>query len=82
MSRVLALFDVDGTLTVPRKQADDAMKTFMRDLRSKVTVGIVGGSDLVKISRFAKFSQMRIPIRVLVVFKIRFILFSRNPLLA
>lgn len=50
MSRVLALFDVDGTLTVPRKQADDAMKTFMKDLRSKVTVGIVGGSDLVKIS--------------------------------
>ena len=48
--RILALFDVDGTLTVPRKRADETMKTFMSDLRSKVTVGIVGGSDLVKIS--------------------------------
>ena len=48
--RVLALFDVDGTLTVPRKEADDVMKRFMEDLRSRVTVGIVGGSDLVKIS--------------------------------
>ncbi|KAL0294446.1 UNVERIFIED_CONTAM: Phosphomannomutase [Sesamum radiatum] len=32
---VIALFDVDGTLTAPRKI---------------VTVGVVGGSDLVKIS--------------------------------
>ena len=50
MSRTLALFDVDGTLTVPRKEADDVMKAFMRALKTKVTVGIVGGSDLVKIS--------------------------------
>jgi len=50
MSRTLALFDVDGTLTVPRKEADDVMKAFMRSLKTKVTVGIVGGSDLVKIS--------------------------------
>ena len=48
--RVLALFDVDGTLTTPRKEADDVMKAFMADLRTRVTVGIVGGSDLVKIS--------------------------------
>ncbi len=50
MSRVLALFDVDGTLTEPRKKSDDVMRAFMKDLRSKVTVGIVGGSDLTKIS--------------------------------
>jgi len=46
----LALFDVDGTLTEPRKKSDDVMRAFMRDLRGKVTVGIVGGSDLTKIS--------------------------------
>lgn len=96
-SRTLALFDVDGTLTVPRQvsrddvpqmhsgvpdtttlfndtvrfwqEADETMLTFMKTLREvrtavfwpnsyvklrfvplqKVTVGIVGGSDLVKI---------------------------------
>lgn len=39
---VLALFDVDGTLTVPRKKIDDDMKSFMKDLTNYVTVGIVG----------------------------------------
>jgi len=48
-TRILALFDVDGTLTVPRKQAEPAMIHFMKELKEKVTVGIVGGSDLVKI---------------------------------
>ena len=46
----MALFDVDGTLTEPRKKSDDVMRAFMRDLRGKVTVGIIGGSDLTKIS--------------------------------
>jgi len=46
---VLALFDVDGTLTVPRKEATAEMKEFMRSLRGEVACGIVGGSDLVKI---------------------------------
>ncbi|KAK3268919.1 hypothetical protein CYMTET_22603 [Cymbomonas tetramitiformis] len=45
----IVLFDVDGTLTVPRKKADDEMLTFLQDLRKVATVGIVGGSDLVKI---------------------------------
>lgn len=45
----IALFDVDGTLTVPRKKASDEMLKFISELREKVTIGIVGGSDLGKI---------------------------------
>ena len=46
--RIIALFDVDGTLTVPRGEAESEIKIFMQDLRKKVVVGIVGGSDLIK----------------------------------
>eukprot|EP01023_Acetabularia_acetabulum_P021690 TRINITY_DN2142_c0_g2_i1.p1 TRINITY_DN2142_c0_g2~~TRINITY_DN2142_c0_g2_i1.p1 ORF type:complete len:244 (-),score=49.07 TRINITY_DN2142_c0_g2_i1:172-903(-) len=49
MGKTIALFDVDGTLTVPRKKADQEMLDFLQELRKVVTVGIVGGSDLVKI---------------------------------
>jgi phosphomannomutase len=44
----LVLFDVDGTLTVPRGEATEEMKTFLQKLKNKVAVGIIGGSDLVK----------------------------------
>ncbi|XP_020526271.1 phosphomannomutase isoform X1 [Amborella trichopoda] len=47
---VLTLFDVDGTLTLPRKEVTPKMLEFMQRLREVVTVGVVGGSDLVKIS--------------------------------
>ncbi|KAL8541222.1 hypothetical protein ACS0TY_002468 [Phlomoides rotata] len=47
---LIALFDVDGTLTAPRKVVTPKMLEFMRELRKVVTVGVVGGSDLVKIS--------------------------------
>ncbi|XP_024992589.1 phosphomannomutase [Cynara cardunculus var. scolymus] len=47
---LIALFDVDGTLTAPRKGVTPKMLKFMQDLRKVVNVGIVGGSDLVKIS--------------------------------
>eukprot|EP00052_Salpingoeca_macrocollata_P027674 m.263972 g.263972 ORF g.263972 m.263972 type:complete len:329 (+) comp22768_c1_seq1:2526-3512(+) len=47
--KILCLFDVDGTLTVPRKVIADEMYGFLQRLRSKVTLGLVGGSDLVKI---------------------------------
>ncbi|KAJ1426873.1 Phosphomannomutase [Sesbania bispinosa] len=75
---IIALFDVDGTLTAPRKQFDmvltyksdllyswitsidcsllkckvatPEMLVFMQELRKIVTVGVVGGSDLSKIS--------------------------------
>lgn len=47
-NRIIALFDVDGTLTAPREEAATEVKEFLQQLRSKVVVGIVGGSDLVK----------------------------------
>lgn len=46
--RIIALFDVDGTLTIPRGEITDSMMEFMKDLSTRVTVGIVGGSDLDK----------------------------------
>jgi phosphomannomutase len=46
--KVLVLFDVDGTLTEPREEADSNMKEFLTLLRNNVDVGIVGGSDLPK----------------------------------
>lgn len=46
--KVLVLFDVDDTLTVPRKLVTPEVKDFLLKLRTKVDVGIVGGSDLVK----------------------------------
>lgn len=46
--RILALFDVDGTLTIPRGEVTPEMMDFMLALSKKITVGIVGGSDLPK----------------------------------
>lgn len=46
--RILALFDVDGTLTIPRGVITPEMMTFLKALGEKITVGIVGGSDLPK----------------------------------
>lgn len=46
--RKLVLFDVDGTLTPARAQVSAEMKSFLEKLKQKVTLGIVGGSDLVK----------------------------------
>ncbi|CAD7697270.1 unnamed protein product [Ostreobium quekettii] len=50
MPKTIALFDVDGTLTAPRKKATPEMLAFLQELRQRVPVGIVGGSDLAKIS--------------------------------
>ncbi len=47
-SRIIALFDVDGTLTIPRGEVEPEMMAFMKSLSEKITVGIVGGSDLPK----------------------------------
>ena len=44
----MVLFDVDGTLTPARKVVSAEMLDFLKELRSKVTVGFVGGSDLKK----------------------------------
>ncbi|CCI50594.1 unnamed protein product [Albugo candida] len=47
-SRILALFDVDGTLTPARKTATNEMRERLRRLKSQITIGVVGGSDLCK----------------------------------
>ncbi|KAJ3296569.1 Phosphomannomutase [Borealophlyctis nickersoniae] len=44
----LVLFDVDGTLTPARKVISPEMKQLLADLRKRVVVGFVGGSDLSK----------------------------------
>jgi phosphomannomutase len=46
--RTIALFDVDGTLTIPRGEITQDMSEFMKELSKTITVGIVGGSDLPK----------------------------------
>jgi len=48
---VLCLFDVDGTLTVPRQVIIQETEDFLHNkLKPKCTVGLVGGSDLKKIA--------------------------------
>ncbi|RWS16890.1 hypothetical protein B4U79_00181 [Dinothrombium tinctorium] len=46
---VMCLFDVDGTLTAPRQKVSAEMENFLRRLRDRVHVALVGGSDLNKI---------------------------------
>ncbi|KIJ55414.1 hypothetical protein M422DRAFT_73326 [Sphaerobolus stellatus SS14] len=46
----LLLFDVDGTLSLARRQASPEMLELLRELRKKMVIGFVGGSDLVKIT--------------------------------
>ncbi|TDL25804.1 eukaryotic phosphomannomutase [Rickenella mellea] len=46
----LVLFDVDGTLTPARRSASPEMISLLRELRKKVAIGFVGGSDLAKIA--------------------------------
>ncbi|GAB1609119.1 phosphomannomutase-like [Argonauta hians] len=45
----ICLFDIDGTLTMPRQVISAEMKATLESLRQKVAVGLVGGSDKVKI---------------------------------
>lgn len=44
----LLLFDVDGTLTEPRKVVTPEMVEMLREVRKKCVIGIVGGSDFHK----------------------------------
>jgi len=46
----LLLFDVDGTLTPARQSASAEILDLLNELRKKVVIGFVGGSDLVKIT--------------------------------
>ncbi|KAH9034674.1 eukaryotic phosphomannomutase [Lactarius hengduanensis] len=55
-TKKLVLFDVDGTLTPARQSVSPEMLQLLKELRKKVVIGFVGGSDLVKIS-----DQLSIP---------------------
>ncbi|KAK0469936.1 eukaryotic phosphomannomutase [Desarmillaria tabescens] len=50
LHKKLLLFDVDGTLTPARQTASPEMIQVLRELRTKIVIGFIGGSDLVKIS--------------------------------
>ncbi|XP_049759111.1 phosphomannomutase 2 isoform X2 [Elephas maximus indicus] len=45
----LCLFDVDGTLTAPRQKIAKEMDDFLQELRQKIKIGVVGGSDFEKV---------------------------------
>jgi len=48
--KILCLFDVDGTLTVPRNNIEDSLKSFLLDkVATKAEIALVGGSDYGKI---------------------------------
>ena len=54
-SKILLLFDVDGTLTAPRLEITEKMEKFFREeVMPRATVGLVGGSDLTKIAEQMK----------------------------
>eukprot|EP00947_MAST-08B_sp_MAST-8B-sp1_P002795 g2795.t1 len=46
--KILALFDVDGTLTIARGEVTPEMTAFMASLREQIVIGTVGGSDFPK----------------------------------
>ncbi|KAG9014335.1 Phosphomannomutase [Tulasnella sp. JGI-2019a] len=46
----LILFDVDGTLSPARQHASQEMLDLLKEIRKKVVIGFVGGSDFAKIS--------------------------------
>lgn len=48
--RVLCLFDVDGTLTPARQKIEPEVDRFLQELRGRVQIGVVGGSDYSKIA--------------------------------
>lgn len=51
VKNILCLFDVDGTLTEPRKAITHQMQDFlMNKVLKKADVALVGGSDYTKIS--------------------------------
>ncbi|KAK5663266.1 hypothetical protein OQA88_3693 [Cercophora sp. LCS_1] len=48
LKNTIALFDVDKTLSMPRKLATPEMLSLLSALRQKCAIGFVGGSDLTK----------------------------------
>merc|ERR1719471_255809 len=50
-SKLLLLFDVDGTMTAPRLVIEPDMEKFMEEeVKPRATIGLVGGSDKKKIA--------------------------------
>jgi len=45
---ILLLFDVDGTLTPARGLASQEIKDLLLEIKQKVLIGYIGGSDLAK----------------------------------
>ncbi|KAI0305913.1 eukaryotic phosphomannomutase [Multifurca ochricompacta] len=54
----LVLFDVDGTLTPARQSVSPEMVQLLKELRKKVTIGFIGGSDFKKISEQLSISEV------------------------
>lgn len=82
---VLILFDVDGTLTPARQNIQHEMDNFLTALKEKVTIGLVGGSDLKKIAQqtFPPKSQLESPLDPIEVCVKRFdYVFAENGLVA
>uniref|UniRef100_A0A7E4W3H3 Phosphomannomutase n=1 Tax=Panagrellus redivivus TaxID=6233 RepID=A0A7E4W3H3_PANRE len=48
--KTILLFDVDGTLTLPRQSATPRMLEFLKKTKKTVDLAVVGGSDLTKIT--------------------------------
>ncbi|ORY11393.1 eukaryotic phosphomannomutase [Clohesyomyces aquaticus] len=48
VKNTIVLFDVDDTLTIPRNPASPEMLQLLSELRHRVAIGYVGGSDLSK----------------------------------
>lgn len=46
--KIILLFDVDGTLTIPRNTITKEMASFLRQVSKYVILGVVGGSDYTK----------------------------------
>lgn len=54
---VLVLFDVDGTLTKSRQDIENETHATLKKLKQKVTIGLVGGSDIKKIAGMIQSSN-------------------------
>lgn len=59
---ILVLFDVDGTITPAQQCIEEEMDAFLEKLRTRVFVGLVGGSDLAKISKQTLPANLRLKI--------------------
>ena len=46
--KTLVLFDIDGTLTLPRQTASEEMLSRLDALKKQAVIGVVGGSDMAK----------------------------------